>query len=65
MYKYEITLIEPMLFTMKATSSYPCFMGMQGELENKMDFITIGDTIVRKNNILSIKEVKEEVKDDE
>ena len=65
MYKYKITLIEPMFYTITATSSYPCFMGMGSEIENKMNFITIGDTIVRKNNILSIKEVKDEVKDDE
>ena len=56
MYKYEITLTDKSVIT--ATSSFACFTGMAYDLENKLDFINIGDTVVRKAEISSIREVK-------
>ena len=57
MYKYEITLYDKSVIS--ATSSFSCSaLGMANEIENKSDFITIGDVTIRKTDIQYIREVK-------
>ena len=58
MYKYEITLTDKSVIT--ATSSFSFFTSLGYDLENKLDFITIGDIIVRKADVLSVREVKDD-----
>ena len=56
MRKYEITLTDKSVII--AHSEYTSILTLPNELENKAEFITIGDTLVRKAEILSIREVK-------
>ena len=58
MYKYEITLYDKSEIT--ATSTYPCALSLESALENKSEFITIGDVIVRKIDVKCIREVKDD-----
>lgn len=57
MYKYEITLMDRTLIV--ATSDSPAIYTVAIELtKNDSLFLHIGDAIVRKERILSIREVK-------
>lgn len=56
MYKYEITLYDKSVIT--ATSTFTCNFNIESALENKSEFITIGDVIVRKIDVKCIREVK-------
>jgi hypothetical protein len=58
MYKFEIALKNgcPITTTSEAKGMFTMF----NELENKDSFIQIGDVIVRKDDILYVREVKDD-----
>ena len=58
MYKYEITFIDKSVITV--TTQYMSKSTVVSVLEDRAEFLVMGDYIIRKAHILSIREVKDD-----